>query len=250
MKRESYLPVLAAALCLLLFSCAPKPRHFELGGNPIITHMYSADPSAHVFGDSLYVYPSHDRDEAHGFDMEDYHVYVTGDMKTFEDRGVIFRPFEQTSWATKNAWAPDCVERGGKYYFYFPTDVKYIGVAVSDSPYGPFEDPLGHPLLTIDSPGVICDRDFIDPCVFIDDDGQAYMFVGQNTCCCIKLNDDMISYDGEVHIIEGLEDRIGCGQGDSEAMSFADASFDRATEWPKTGLFRRFDPRGAGARRE
>ena len=117
--------------------------------------MYSADPSAHVFGDSLYVYPSHDRDMARGFDMEDYHVYVTGDMKTFEDRGVIFRPFEQTSWATKNAWAPDCVERNGKYYLYYPTDVKYIGVAVADSPYGPFEDPLGHPLLTIDSPGVV-----------------------------------------------------------------------------------------------
>ena len=206
MKRESRLPLLAAAVSLLLVSCAPKARHFELGGNPIITHMYSADPSAHVFGDSLYVYPSHDRDMARGFDMEDYHVYVTGDMKTFEDRGVIFRPFEQTSWATKNAWAPDCVERNGKYYLYYPTDVKYIGVAVADSPYGPFEDPLGHPLLTIDSPGVICDRDFIDPCVFIDDDGQAYMFVGQNTCCCIKLNDDMISYDGEVHIIEGLEE--------------------------------------------
>lgn len=66
------------------------------------------------------------------------------------------------------------------------------------------EEPLGNPLLSIDSPGVVCDRDFIDPCVFIDDDGQAYMFVGQNTMCCIKLNEDMISYDGEVHIIEGL----------------------------------------------
>ena len=64
MKRESRLPLLAAAVSLLLVSCAPKTRHFELGGNPIITHMYSADPSAHVFGDSLYVYPSHDRDMA------------------------------------------------------------------------------------------------------------------------------------------------------------------------------------------
>ena len=81
MKRESCLPLLAA-VCLLLVSCAPKARHFELGGNPIITHMYSADPSAHVFGDSLYVYPSHDRDMARGFDMEDYHVYVTGDMNS------------------------------------------------------------------------------------------------------------------------------------------------------------------------
>ena len=77
---------------------------------------------------------------------------------------------------------------------------------MSDSPTGPFEDPLGHPLLSIDTPGVVCDRDFIDPAVFIDDDGQAYLFVGQNTVCAIKLNEDMISYDGQVHIVEGLEE--------------------------------------------
>ncbi len=114
----------AACLAGVLAACAPKPAHFELAGNPIITHMYSADPSAHVFGDSLYIYPSHDRDLAMGFDMEDYHCYVTADMQTFEDRGVIFRPFEQTTWAKTRAWAPDCVERNGKYYLYFPTDVK------------------------------------------------------------------------------------------------------------------------------
>ena len=143
---------LLAAACLagFLAACAPDPVHFELAGNPIITHMYSADPSAHVFGDSLYIYPSHDRDLAMGFDMEDYHCYVTADMQTFEDRGVIFRPFEQTAWAKTRAWAPDCVERNGKYYLYFPTDVKYIGVAVSDHPWGPFADPLGRPLLSID----------------------------------------------------------------------------------------------------
>lgn len=172
--------------------------------NPVIRTCYTADPSAHVFGDTLYIYPSHDEDNAFTFSMKDYHVFTTTDMKTFQDRGVIFKPFEQTTWAKQNAWAPDCVYRNGKYYLYYPTDKKHIGVAVSDSPTGPFTDPLGHPLLSIDSPGVVCDRDFIDPCVFIDDDGQAYMFVGQNTLCCIKLNEDMISYDGQVHIIEGL----------------------------------------------
>lgn len=198
--------------CMALAGCAQTAQqnmnndsiHHELGGNPIITNMYSADPSAHVFGDSLYIYPSHDEDRAMGFDMKDYHVYVTADLQHFEDKGVIFSPFEQTTWAKTAAWAPDCVERNGKYYLYFPTDKKHIGVAVADRPEGPFKDALGHPLLSIDTPGVICDRDFIDPCCFIDDDGQAYLFVGQNTCCCIKLNEDMISYDGEVHIIEGL----------------------------------------------
>ena len=175
-------------------------------GNPIINHMYSADPSARVFGDTLWIYPSHDKDNADSFSMEDYHAYSTTDLKTWKDHGVIFNPISQTVWAKKEAWAPDCIFRNGKYYLYYPTDKKHIGVAVSENPQGPFSDPIGKPLLSIDSPGVICNRDFIDPCVFIDDDGQAYLFAGQNTVCCIKLNEDMISYDGEVHIIQGAKD--------------------------------------------
>lgn len=176
------------------------------GGNPIIRKQYSADPSARVFGDTLYVYPSHDRDDSQTFDMEDYHVYTTTDMKSFEDHGICFDALKETKWATFGAWAPDCIERNGKYYLYYPTDKKHIGVAVSNSPLGPFHDALGKPLISIDSPGVVCNRDFIDPCVFIDDDGQAYLFMGQNTVCAIKLNDDMISYDGNVYIIEGCNE--------------------------------------------
>ena len=174
--------------------------------NPIITHAYSADPSARVFGDTLWVYPSHDKDDATSFSMEDYHAYFTTDMMRWHDAGVIFSPFKQTTWAKSAAWAPDCIFRNGKYYLYYPTDKKHIGVAVAPTPYGPFTDPLGHPLISIDSQGVICNRDFIDPAVFIDDDGQAYLYMGQNTVCCIKLNNDMISYDGKVHIIEGAKD--------------------------------------------
>lgn len=173
--------------------------------NPIITHMYSADPSARVFGDTLWVYPSHDRDDALGFSMEDYHAYSTTDMQHWTDHGVVFNPITDTKWAKAMAWAPDCIYRNGKYYLYYPTDKRHIGVAVADNPAGPFVDPLGHPLISIDTPGVVCNRDFIDPCVFIDDDGKAYLFMGQNTVCCIRLNDDMISYDGKVHIIEGTE---------------------------------------------
>ena len=175
-------------------------------GNPLITHAYSADPSARVFGDTLWVYPSHDKDDATSFSMEDYHAYFTTDIRQWHDAGVIFNPIRQTSWARSAAWAPDCICRNGKYYLYYPTDKKHIGVAVAPTPYGPFADPLGHPLISIDSEGVVCDRDFIDPAVFIDDDGQAYLFMGQNTVCCIKLNEDMISYDGKVHIIEGTKD--------------------------------------------
>ena len=192
-------------LAALMLHCITFAQR-AITGNPIINHMYSADPSARVFHDTLWVYPSHDKDDALSFSMEDYHVYCTTDMVEWKDHGVIFNPIRQTTWAKEAAWAPDCIERNGKYYLYYPTDKKHIGVAVSETPYGPFYDPIGKPLLSIDTPGVVCDRDFIDPCVFIDDDGQAYLFAGQNTVCCIKLNDDMVSYDGKVHIVEGAKD--------------------------------------------
>lgn len=184
--------------------------------NPIVTSHYTADPSARVFNDTLYVYPSHDRDDAKTFSMQDYHVYSTTDMVNFTHRGLCFDALKESKWATRYAWAPDCVERNGKYYLYYPTDQKHIGVAVSDTPTGPFRDAIGKPLISINSPGVVCNRDFIDPCVFVDDDGQAYLFVGQNDVCCVKLNDDMVSYDHTggrrdargvetgVHVIDGV----------------------------------------------
>jgi arabinoxylan arabinofuranohydrolase len=172
--------------------------------NPVITHMYTADPSARVFNDTLYLYPSHDRDDARWWDMVDYHVFSTTDMVNFKDHGRALH-IDNISWAEKYAWAPDAIKRDGKYYFYFPTDQSNIGVAVADRPYGPFRDPLGKPLITKDSPGVVNNRDFIDPAVFIDDNGKAYLFVGQNAVNAIELNDDMISWSGEVRIIEGLD---------------------------------------------
>lgn len=190
--------LIALFFTTLLFS------FFAQADNPIIKHKYTADPSARVFGDVLYVYPSHDRDQAVWWDMEDWHVFSTTDMVNFKDHGVALS-LTDIAWAEKYAWAPDCIERNGKYYFYFPTDQKHIGVAVSDKPYGPFKDPLGKPLISKDSAGVKADRDFIDPGVFIDDDGKAYLFMGQNFVNAIELNEDMISYDGTVHIVEGAD---------------------------------------------
>lgn len=88
--------------------------------NPIINSMYSADPSARVFGDTLWVYPSHDKDDALSFSMEDYHTFSTTNMKTWTDHGVIFNPTKQTKWAKEAAWAPDCICRNGKYYLVLP----------------------------------------------------------------------------------------------------------------------------------
>ncbi len=172
--------------------------------NPVITHMYTADPSARVFNDTLYIYPSHDRDKAEWWDMDDWHVFSTTDMKNYTDHGVALSLSDLT-WAKKWAWAPDCVFKNGKYYFYYPTDAENIGVAIGDRPTGPFKDPLGKPLLSKQSPGVVNHRDFIDPCVFIDDDGKAYLFAGQIDLNAVVLNDDMISYSSDVKIIKGVD---------------------------------------------
>ena len=81
----------------------------SLPGNPIITHTYCADPSARVFGDTLWLYPSHDKDDATDFLMDDFHVYSTTDMKTWTDHGVIYKPLEDTKWAKSRTCAPDCI---------------------------------------------------------------------------------------------------------------------------------------------
>jgi arabinoxylan arabinofuranohydrolase len=126
-------------------------------------------------------------------------------MKEWTDHGVVFS-LKDISWAEKEAWAPDCILRCGKYYFYYPVEHSKIGVAMGDTPYGPFKDPLDSALIHTNSKGVVCNRDFIDPAAFIDDDGQAYLYMGQLVVNAVKLNEDMISYDGEVYQLEGTDD--------------------------------------------
>lgn len=173
--------------------------------NPFITHLYTADPSARVFNDTLYVYPSHDPDTATWFNMVDWPVFSTTDLKNWKDHGVILS-LDDLSWATRYAWAPDCEHYNGKYYFYFPTDQDYIGVAVGDHPTGPFQDPLNKPLITRETPGVKATRDLIDPCIFIDDDQTPYLYFGQNDVNMVELNKDMISLKENVRVIKGAKD--------------------------------------------
>lgn len=190
---------------LVLPSHGRAQKVFFAERNPFITHLYTADPSARVFHDTLYVYPSHDEDTATWFNMQDWHVFSTTDMRKWTDHGVAFS-LKDIRWADKMAWAPDCAERDGRYYYYYPVDQSKIGVAVSDKPYGYFKDPLDSALIHIHSRGVVCNRDFIDPAVFIDDDGQAYLYMGQLVVNAIKLNNDMVSYDGKVYLLEGTDD--------------------------------------------
>jgi hypothetical protein len=146
---------------------------------PLVTHIYTADPSAHVFDGRLYIYPSHDieagipfNDLGDHFGMQDYHVLrmdsAEGDAV---DCGVALH-VDDVPWAQRQMWAPDVARRDGRYYLYFPAKrpdgIFQIGVAVSDSPTGPF----------VPDPEPIKGSYSIDPAAFVDDDGACYLYFG------------------------------------------------------------------------
>lgn len=129
--------------------------------------------------------------------MVDWHVFSTEDMSKWTDHGVAFS-LKDISWASEEAWAPDCIERNGKYFFYFPAGGQ-IGVAVSDCPTGPFKDALSKPMIKSKEAGI---RYMIDPCVFLDDDGQAYLYIGGGRQLgVVKLKEDMVTRDGPIQIL-------------------------------------------------
>lgn len=178
--------------------------------NPIITTIYTADPSAHVWEDEkVYIYASHDMDPARGCDLMDrYHVFSSADMVNWVDEGEILRS-DDVSWGRPEGgfmWAPDCAYRNGTYYFYYPhpsgsswNDTWKIGVATSKQPASGFIDQGYIPGLGGFS--------LIDPCVFVDEDDRAYMYYGGGSRCeGGELNDDMISIKGDMREMEGLED--------------------------------------------
>ena len=177
--------------------------------NPIVQTAHTADPAPLVYNDKLYLYTSHDEDDSTWFTMNDWKLYSTDDMVNWTEHPtpLSFKTFE---WARGDAWAAQCIERDGKFYMYVPvTDRKgesAIGVAVADSPYGPFYDPLGTPLVQADFGN-------IDPTVFIDDDGQAYLYWGNPNCFYVKLNKDMISYEGGIHAVPMTPESFGRREG-------------------------------------
>jgi arabinoxylan arabinofuranohydrolase len=164
--------------------------------NPIIQTVYTADPAPMVYNGKVYVYTSHDEDETvnNFFTMLDWRCYSSSDMVNWTDHGSV-ASLKDFGWSdkTNGAWAPQCIERNGKFYLYCPVHGDGIGVLVSDSPTGPFKDILGKRL--VDSDHIWND---IDPTVFVDDNGQAYLYWGNPTLYYVKLNDNMISYDRSI----------------------------------------------------
>src|SRR6478735_1724248 len=186
------------ALALALSLTATRAR----ADNPIVQHAYTADPAPMVHGDTVYLYTSHDEDQTLNgfFTMNDWFVFSSKDMVNWTDHGSP-ASWKTFSWASSNiSWAPHCVERNGKYYLYVPVSDK-IGVAVADSPLGPFKDAIGAPLLS--------NYQYIDPTVYIDTDGQAYLYFGNPKLWYVKLNSDMISYSGQVQSVNMTTESFG-----------------------------------------
>lgn len=176
---------LATGIAALLSACSPvtkkeEAKTLEFLTEPLVTDIYTADPSAHVFNGKLYIYPSHDVESevqkngaaGAGFDMRDYHVFSMDNIDApVRDHGVVLS-LEDIPWATKQLWAPDVAEKDGRYYFYFPAKDQEglfrIGVAVGDRPEGPF----------VPDPEPIANTYSMDPAVFQDADGSYYMYFG------------------------------------------------------------------------
>lgn len=158
---------------------------------PPILDGFTADPAIRVFGDKYYVYPTSDRPF---WNTTEFAVWSSRDLVQWKKEGVLFDLTKDIEWANNQAWAPDCIERDGKYYLYFCGEGK-IGVAVAPTPIGPFTDPLGHPLL---AKGGKIKTNTIDPAAFIDDDGQAYLYFGNGSLTqVVKLRPDMITVEGD-----------------------------------------------------
>jgi hypothetical protein len=194
---------------LIIFSMLFSALGIITAQNPFITNQFTADPTARVFNGRVYVYPSHDipaapgRGRANWFVMEDYHVFSSSNLTDWTDHGVIVSQ-NKVNWVDSTSfsmWAPDCIERNGKYYFYFPSNQKpvygkgfTVGVAVSDNPSGPFV-PRPEPIKNVRG---------IDPNVLIDKNGQAYLYWSQGNIFVAKLKENMLELASEPAIITEL----------------------------------------------
>lgn len=196
---------------LILLSLVLYVEH-STAQNPLIMSQFTADPSARVFNGKVYLYPSHDipATPGHGrvgwFCMQDYHVFSSPNLTDWTDHGVIVSQ-NKVPWADSAAysmWAPDCIERAGKYYFYFPAPAKpggargfSVGVAIADEPYGPF----------VPQPLPIAGIHGIDPNVQIDTDGQAYIYWAEGNLYGAKLKANMLELASQPVKLDGFPDK-------------------------------------------
>ena len=231
----------AAATILLLAAChSPK---VEYSGNPLFQEPLTADPCALVYKDTVYLFTGSDEipPGEDGFRMKKWYVFSSPDMVHWTNHGVKMT-VEDFDWASHNAFAGHCVENHGKFWWYVPMVLKDstaithegfgIGVAVADHPLGPYKDAAGGPIIC-DTTGnsVVLN---IDPAVYVDDDGQVYMYWGSwNEARYVKLKDNMIETDGPVHTVKAknfFEAPWIHKKGDTYYLSYA-AHYPSTTEY-------------------
>lgn len=192
-----------AALTATLFAASLH------AANPIITDVFTADPAPLVHGDTVYLYCGQDeaRKDADGYRMNRWLCFSSKDMKTWKSEG---SPLSPTNflWAVGDAWASQVIERNGKFYWYAAVTHdkshpgKAIGVAVADSPAGPFRDARGSALVVNEmTTATKISWDDIDPTVWIDDDKQAWLFWGNKKCYYARLKSNMTELDGPISVV-------------------------------------------------
>lgn len=187
-----------------------KDTTFVTNGNPVIRYKYTADPAAMVYNGKVYLYTGHDEcpPPKERYEMYNWCVFSSSDMKTWTEHPTPLKASD-FAWAKGDAWASQVIERDGKFYWYVAVEHdsihgKAIGVAVADNPLGPFRDARGSALITnnMTTKYTKISWDDIDPTVWIDDDGQAYLIWGNTQCYCIKLKKNMIETQGEIMPID------------------------------------------------
>ncbi len=181
--------------------------------NPIVTKTFTADPAPFVHRNKVYIYAGQDEGDGRGYRMPRWRIYSSADMVNWKDEGSPLQPSDfDWSSGSPDAWAAHTIEKNGKFYWYITcvdrkTNAKAIGVAVGNSPTGPFKDAIGKALITSDMTTKKRNHGWedIDPAVFTDDDGVSYIFWGNESCYWAKLKDNMIELDGPIHIVPNEE---------------------------------------------
>ncbi|KAJ3119647.1 hypothetical protein HK098_005281 [Nowakowskiella sp. JEL0407] len=193
----------SAALLISLIAVA-------IADNPIVQDIYTADPAPMIYNNRLYLFTGHDEDGSTTYTMKNWQLFSTADMVNWQHHGSPMS-LSTFSWANANAWAGQVIARNNKFYYYVPvrhnSGAMAIGVGVSDNILGPYKDAIGKPLVQ---------NNEIDPTVFIDDDGQAYLFWGNPNLWYVKLNQDMISYSGSPTKIQLTTSGFGTRSGNAQ----------------------------------
>ncbi|KFZ16201.1 hypothetical protein V501_02343 [Pseudogymnoascus sp. VKM F-4519 (FW-2642)] len=199
--------LLSEVLGLLSLGALLDRRGIATADNPIIQTIYTADPAPFIYDGRMYLFVDHDNNDASFFNMTNWHLFSTIDMANWQDHGEVMS-LATFSWSISNAWAGQVIERNNKFYYYAPMQSSdgpmAIGVGVSDNILGPYTDALGKPLV---------ENNGFDPTVWIEDDGQAYLYWGNPGLWYVTLNEDMTSYSGGINTVNLTTAGFGVREG-------------------------------------